>query len=69
MYGDPFFFRYDQMVEGDAKAFDEGVAKFGFRWTLLPPAAPLNKILASRPEWKKIYGDAFAVVYARKASI
>jgi len=69
MYGDPFFFRYDQMVEGDAKAFDEGVATFGFQWTLLPPAAPLSKILSTRPEWKRIYGDDFAVVYARASAI
>jgi hypothetical protein len=66
MYGDPFWLRYDRMVEGDAKAFDEGEAKYRFAWTLLPPAAPLNQVLAARPHWKKIYGDAFAVVYARE---
>jgi hypothetical protein len=65
MYGDPFFFRYDHMVDGDEKAFDEGVAKYDFRWTLLPPAAPLNKLLRTRPEWKKVYGDDDAVVFAR----
>jgi len=65
MYGDPFFFRYDSMVDGDAAAFDAGVAQYGFAWTMLPPAAPLNKVLASRPEWKRIYGDDYAVVYAK----
>jgi hypothetical protein len=65
MYGDPFWFRYEQMLGGDAAAFDAGLAKYGFEWTLLPPAAPLNKILASRPEWKRVHGDAFAVVYAK----
>ncbi|MBB4198169.1 hypothetical protein CCR94_10970 [Rhodoblastus sphagnicola] len=65
MYGDAFFFRYDHMVAGDAAAFDAGVAQYGFRWTLLPPAAPLNKVLAGRPEWKRIYGDDFAVAFAR----
>ena len=53
------------MVEGDAAAFDAGLTQYGFAWTLLPPAAPLNKVLASRPEWRRVYGDAFAVVYAK----
>ncbi|SNB70916.1 hypothetical protein SAMN06265338_10450 [Rhodoblastus acidophilus] len=66
IFGDAFFFRYDRMVEGDAAAFDEGVASYGFQWTLLPPAVPLNKVLATRPEWTRLYGDDFAVVYARK---
>jgi hypothetical protein len=65
MYGDPFFFRYDRMLDGDAAAFDSATAQYGFQWTLLPPSAALNKVLAARPEWKKIYGDDYAVVYAR----
>jgi len=65
MYGDPFWFRYEKMLDGDAAAFDAGLKNHGFAWTLLPPAAPLNKILASRPEWKRVYGDDFAVVYAK----
>ncbi|MCW2273921.1 hypothetical protein GJ654_08010 [Rhodoblastus acidophilus] len=66
MYGDPFWFRYEQMLGGDEKAFDAGLTQYRFEWTLLPPAAPLNKVLAARPEWKKVYGDAYAVVYARE---
>jgi hypothetical protein len=65
MYGDPFFFNYDSMVEGDGATFDAELPKYGFKWALLPPAAPLVKALAARPDWKKIYSDKFAVVFVR----
>ncbi|MCW2282850.1 hypothetical protein M2323_000615 [Rhodoblastus acidophilus] len=65
MYGDPFWFRYERMLAGDAATFEAGLEKYGFRWTLLPPDAPLNKVLATRPGWRRIYSDAFAVAYAK----
>jgi hypothetical protein len=65
MYGDPFFFRYDAAVEGDVAAFEAELAEYGFKWALLPPAAPLAKALAARPDWKKLYGDKYAMVFAR----
>ncbi|HUO55193.1 MAG TPA: hypothetical protein VMU18_10655, partial [Rhodoblastus sp.] len=64
MYGDRFFFDYDHMVEGNGAAFDAALPKYGFKWVMLRPDAPLAKALAARPDWRRLYGDDYAVVLA-----
>lgn len=65
MYGDPFFAAYDHAADGDPAAFDAIAGRYAIKWTLFPPAAPVNRLLAARPDWKKFYADPYAVVFVR----
>jgi hypothetical protein len=35
-------------------------------WTLLPTALPANQVLDASPEWRRVYRDEVASVYARR---
>jgi hypothetical protein len=38
-------------------------------WAIFPPTAPIARALSARPGWKKIYGDDYAVVFAREEAL
>lgn len=65
MYGDDHVRRYQRILSGDVASFDGAVRQYGLAWTLLDPHEPLAKALAAKPGWRRLYGDRYAVVYAR----
>jgi hypothetical protein len=40
--------------------------KYRVGWTILPPKHGLNALLALRPDWRQVYADEVAVMYARR---
>jgi hypothetical protein len=40
--------------------------KYNVGWTLLPQKHPLNSLLALHTDWKRVYADDVAVIYARR---
>jgi hypothetical protein len=65
MYGDALFRGHIAMVGGDLAPFDAAVRRYGIAWTLLAPSEPLARALDGRPGWRKLYGDRWAVAFAR----
>ena len=66
MYGDDFLRNYAAITRPDEAAFDQAVAKYGIRWTILRPASPLAAMLDASPHWRRLYADNFAVVHVLK---
>jgi hypothetical protein len=69
MYGDDFFSRHMSVMRGDPAAFDKLVAQYHVDWTLLQPREPLANQMDSKPGWRRIYSDRWAVVHARVAAL
>jgi hypothetical protein len=65
MYGDAFFSRHIALMRGAPKTFDQAAAQYHLDWTVLQPREPLVRTLDSKPGWKRIYSDRYAVVHAR----
>jgi hypothetical protein len=42
------------------------IDKYNVGWTLLSPQHPLNSLLALHADWKRVYADDVAVIYARR---
>lgn len=67
MYGDAFFADYQDILDGDAQAFDRASARYRLRWTMLGPRyAKLIARLDSDPAWRRIYADRNAVIHIRR---
>ncbi len=62
--GSKAYLNYQGMVLGAPK-WDEAMDAYGVSWTLLPPAAQVNRELERHPSWKRVYGDERAVIYVR----
>jgi hypothetical protein len=69
MYGDDFFSRHMSVMRGDAAAFDKVAAQYHLDWTILQPREPLASQMDSKPGWRRIYSDRWAVVHARVAAL
>lgn len=65
LYGDAFLARYSQIMAADPAAFDQMLRDAHIAWTILPPDAPLVRVLDARAGWTRLYADQFAVVHAR----
>ena len=52
----------------DFPGADRALTGYLHDYILLPPGAPIVKQLGSRPEWKLIYRDASAVLFARSGT-
>jgi hypothetical protein len=50
-------------------AFDAAVKQYGIDWTILSPREGLSRTLDSKPGWRRIYSDRWAVVHARTAAL
>lgn len=50
---------------GGAAILENQIARYGIGWSLLRPSDPRNAILTGLPEWRLVYADDLAVVYAR----
>jgi hypothetical protein len=66
MYGDAFTASAYRIERGDARLFDAAVAKWGLRWAILHPDQGLVHVLDNNPEWRRLYSDRYAVVFARR---
>jgi hypothetical protein len=66
MYGDAFTASAYRIERGDARLFDAAVAKWGLRWAILHPDQGLVHVLDKNPEWRRLYSDRYAVVFARR---
>jgi len=67
MYGDVFVTNYDQITQGDAARFNRAVARYGIRWTMLPPSnQPLIRALDASPRWRRLYVDRIGIIHVRR---
>lgn len=65
MYGDALFSEHIRLMRGDAAAFEAAVRKHGLRWTVLSPREPLAQAMDSKPGWRRLHRDRWAVVHVR----
>jgi hypothetical protein len=69
MYGDGWVQQYLAVAGGAQPAVDDAFKRWNIRWTILSPREPLVHMLDTRPGWRRIYADAFAVVHARADAV
>ena len=69
MYGDDFFSRHIRLMRGDQAEFDKAVAQYHLAWTILQPREPLAKLMDSKPGWRRLYSDHWAVVHVREDAL
>jgi hypothetical protein len=67
LYGGDFVKRYAKIVnvKGE-RVLDEALDEFNIEWTFLLKDQPANAVLAHLPDWKRIYSDDTATIYARQ---
>jgi hypothetical protein len=68
MYGDDFFKDYLKITDGDPRAFDRAVRKYGISWTILQNGGRLAEELDRSPEWRRLYSDRVGVIHVRRTS-
>jgi len=64
-YGDALMEEFDEPDEVKP-GWEDVFVKYRVGWTLLPLTHPLSNLLALDPDWKQVYRDDVAVVYARQ---
>jgi hypothetical protein len=65
MYGDAWVQEYLAIAGGAEPDVDKAFSRWNIKWAIISPRDGLARLLASRPGWSKLYGDPFAVVFAR----
>ncbi|CAN7160312.1 hypothetical protein LJR009_000153 [Bosea sp. LjRoot9] len=65
MYGDEGMFANDRLLSADPAVLDAALARIDAQWTVLAPQEPLVALLDTKPGWRRLYGDAFAVLHER----
>jgi len=58
------FNQVDEVKPGWETVFE----KYHVGWTILPVQHPLNQLLALRADWRRIYADDVAVIYAHQTT-
>ncbi|MBW8837403.1 MAG: hypothetical protein JF605_20775 [Burkholderia sp.] len=69
MYGDDLLKVYLDVSSGDRTAIDRTMSRYDIQWSILQPSSPLAAALDTRPGWRRIYSDKWAVVQARTESV
>jgi hypothetical protein len=69
MYGDAWVQQYLAIAGGAQPTVDDAFKRWNIRWTILSPREPLVHMLDTRPGWRRIYADSFAVVHARADAV
>ena len=69
MYGDAWVQQYLAIAGGAQPDVDKAFKRWNIRWTILSPREPLVHMLDSRPGWRRVYADGFAVVHARADAV
>jgi hypothetical protein len=65
MYGDAWVQQYLAIAGGAEPDVDKAFKRWNITWAIISPRDGLARLLESRPGWRKLYGDPFAVVFAR----
>jgi hypothetical protein len=63
--GDPLIYRYEDIVRV-GPGWLANLDRSGADCVLVPPDAPLAGALATRQDWRPVYSDSVAVLYARR---
>jgi hypothetical protein len=53
-------------VDDVKPGWEKVLEKYRVGWTILPPKHGLNALLALRADWRRVYADQTAVIYARR---
>jgi len=69
MYGDAFVQKYLAVAGGAQPDIDQEFKRWNIRWAIISPRDGLVSVLEKRPGWRKLYGDPFAVVFARNDAL
>ena len=65
MYGPKFLSTYARLASGDEALLTETLKTNEIVWTLFAPSQGVVAILDRLPGWRRLYGDAHAVVHVR----
>lgn len=65
MYGDAFTQAYFRAARPDAAQLDALLKRYRVDWTLLAAKDPMVRLMDAEPGWRRLYGDATAVVHVR----
>jgi hypothetical protein len=65
MYGNDFLTRYFAALGGEEPALTQELDRYRIAWTLLLPSEGAVAALDRRPGWHRVYGDRWAVIFAR----
>jgi hypothetical protein len=69
MYGDAAVQKYLAVAGGVQPDVDQEFKRWNIRWAIVSPRDGLVGVLEKRPGWRKLYGDPFAVVFARSDAL
>jgi hypothetical protein len=69
MYGDAAVQKYLAVAGGAEPDVDQVFKRWNIRWAIISPRDGLVSVLEKRPGWQKLYGDPFAVVFARNDAL
>jgi hypothetical protein len=67
MYGDADVLRAVRIMAGDEAAFQRVVEQYGIAWAIVSPQGAVARRLSRSPEWRRLYGDRYGVVFERVA--
>ncbi len=67
-YGEQLVNEFNQPDEVKP-GWEDVFTKYHVGWTILPPAHPLSNLLALRADWKQVYRDDVAVIYAQQPGL
>lgn len=69
VYGDEFLKAYMAAIfVQQPDALESVLRQYDIQWTLLPPGTPALAWLDRMPGWHRLYGDATAIVHARRTA-
>jgi hypothetical protein len=63
LYGDNFMRNYMAALDGDGAVLGRLLKHYRVRWTILKPGRGAVAVLDRLPGWRRVYGDADAVVH------
>ena len=65
LYGDTMMSLYGRLQAGDDAAVESTLKRYAIAWTIFAPDNRMVAILDHEPGWRRLYGDATAVVHVR----
>lgn len=67
-YGAEVLGDYDRVARAEPGCL-EVLSRYGVGWTILPSRHPLNRLLESRWDWRRVYADSVAEVFCRREKL
>jgi hypothetical protein len=65
MYGDAWVQQYLAVAGGAEPELDQVFKRWNVRWVIISPRDGIVRVLDHKAGWRRLYADAFAVVFAR----